>query len=262
MKRVLVFGSRGMLGHQVVKHLGEQDDIEVRGLGREDFEVGADSHKSLGSMYPNFDYVINCIGVIRPEDSNPQPAILANALFPHDLVKYMAPARVIHISTDCVFSGSRGGYCEWSVHDGVGLYSKSKSLGEPNGAMVLRTSIVGVEPTTDRSLISWAKSKKGKAVQGYANHLWNGMTTNTLADVLLQIIRQDLWYTGPAHITSDLTNKADMLRMISERYDLGLRVADKDGPHRIMTLSQDTLQSQQLRDALDIPPIAQQIAEL
>lgn len=260
MKRVLVFGSNGMLGHQVVKTLEAAGDIEVRGLGREDFAAGVDSHKSLGSMYPNFDYVINCLGVIRPDDNNPAPAIIANALFPHDLVKYMAPAKVIHISTDCVFSGKHGGCNEAYDHDGTSRYAKSKSLGEPREAMVLRTSIVGEEPSnTMRSLVSWAKAMEGQEVEGYADHLWNGMTAKTLAVVLHRIIERELWSAGVSHIFSDTITKGELLRLIDNRYGLSLRIKHVAWGKRDMTLST----GRELMYFLDcIPPIAQQIAEL
>ena len=185
----------------------------------------------------NGDVVINCIGTIKPQvdklgDLN---AIKVNSLFPHLLANVCEEKgyKLIHITTDCVFSGKDGNYDEDAPHDCIDVYGKTKSLGEPPNCTVVRTSIIGEEFGTSRSLIEWVKSENGNTVNGYLNHLWNGLTCYQVAKVFETIIKDELYWEGVRHIYSPNTlNKYLLVRAIVGAHDLDIEVKPVDGPSK------------------------------
>lgn len=226
--RVAVLGANGMLGHMVAK------DLLLRG-----YEVFSsyrnpdpkDSHAFIldaswsGSIWhhPSVDYIINCIGAIPQRGGSDRNMVLVNSVFPHKLVNI---AKVIHITTDCVFSGKRGNYTEDDEHDATDIYGVSKSVGEPGDAMVIRTSIVGTELGTKYNLLAWARSMKGQQVRGFVNHFWNGVTTKYLSIVFDQIMRKGIYCHGVFHIFSpDKLSKYHMLDLFDEKYNLELEIS-------------------------------------
>ena len=209
---------------------------------------------------PECDYILNCIGIIKPFMKESLTAsILINSLFPRLLSSWGAhtSTKIIHITTDCVFSGKDGNYDENSLHDCTDDYGKTKSLGEPENCMVLRTSIIGEEIHKNASLIEWAKSMKGKKTQGFTNHLWNGMTTTQYADVCSQIIDKNLYSQGLFHIFSDTVNKYELVSYISESLQLDLQIE----PHQTKTASDRTLNTNDdsLMKQLSIQSLYEQI---
>ncbi|UTC76294.1 sugar nucleotide-binding protein [Treponema sp. OMZ 792] len=185
---VLVLGSTGMLGNAVTRYLSKNSLLNIIPTHRNDqYKLSCNSikydllHDSLNILPRNIDYVINCIGVIKPfVFQNIETTIKINSLFPWELSRWanLNSCKIIHITTDCVYSGQKGKYVETDPHDALDIYGKSKSLGEIcSEAMVLRTSIIGEEIHSYASLISWTKSQKGKSVDGYKTHHWNGLTT-------------------------------------------------------------------------------------
>jgi dTDP-4-dehydrorhamnose reductase len=167
--------------------------------------------------------------------------------------------KLIHITTDCVFSGKDGNYNEDSLHDCLDEYGKSKSLGEPNNCMVIRTSIIGEEIHKNASLISWAKSMKGKEVNGFLNHLWNGITTKRYAEICEEIIENNLFEINLFHIHSNYLSKFELLYLINKKFDLRLKINeyfDKTQIDRRLTTNK------KLQNRISFKSIQQQIEEL
>jgi len=220
MKKILVLGATGMLGHTVIRVLTEQGFTvfgSSRGLQpkgeRSDFiDFDAKSADSLEKVIDlaTIDFVVNCAGVIKQKtpilDSlSIKESIYVNSIFPH-LLNDLALGynfNVIQIATDCVYDGVVGGYSEKSLHNPADVYGKTKSLGEVESKnfLNLRTSIVGQESKTKHSILSWLLSKKkGESVHGYTNHLWNGVTTFHFAKVVSGILGEGGFVNGTHHL--------------------------------------------------------------
>ena len=235
--RVLIIGGTGMLGHAAARHLSAR--YEVYSTYRGSFlppygtPVFFNALDGFDTLPHGFDYVINCVGIIKPYmDKDPLGAIEINAAFPWRLAEWCRTecAKMIHISTDCVYSGRKGHYIESDFHDPLDAYGKTKSLGEcQDHAMVLRTSIIGEELQGKLSLLEWVRSNAGRTVDGYVNHLWNGVTTNALSGIFEIIISEGFYETGLFHIhAADDICKRDMIKLISEHYNLGITVRDSE----------------------------------
>lgn len=205
----------------------------------------------FGQMVKSPDCVIGCVGTIKPSmDKNLRDAIYINSVLPHELAATCTALHVkmIHVTTDCVFSGKTGGYSESSPHDPLDAYGKSKSLGETKDCMVIRTSIIGEEIHKNASLVEWVKSQAGKSVNGFTNHYWNGMTTKQYASVCDQIIDGDMYEPGTFHVHSDTVTKEQLLHMINERYNLGLTIIPTEASEAIdRTLSTEKPLLQKLK---------------
>lgn len=225
-----------MLGHKVAKMLHEWDLI-------------APSKQEFDATTPNLakfdlkrgDYIVNCIGKIPQRSPNAKELIYINAAFPHWLAEN-TEARIIHITTDCVFNGRAGSYTESSPHNALTLYGKSKSLGEVNSSNVmnLRASIVG-RSQTGFGLLEWVRSRpKNEQIDGYFDHLWNGIPTDTMADMIRAIIQFNLFYPGTQHIVPGaFLTKNRLVRMFAEqlgRKDLEV-ITKITGQRTNMTLS-------------------------
>ena len=273
--KIVVLGSTGMLGYAVSKHMIEAYGEENVWLSVRNPELAHGSHNILLELPPqeftlykipqDADYVINCIGIIKPfiEKVGTLKTVLINSAFPHQLEEYCSEKGInlIHITTDCVYSGKKGNYAESDPHDCEDVYGKSKSLGEPSEwAMTLRTSIIGDELHNNASLVEWAKSQRDKTVQGYFNHYWNGITTKQYAKVCQQIIDENLYQSGLFHIFSlARVNKFELLKMIDRRFDLNLNILSVNAPQSIdRTLSTEKF----LNSLLNIPRISEQIKEM
>jgi len=243
--KVLVLGATGMLGHQVYKHLRRDTSLEVIGTCREpDVRIQKKMYgetfpvfdafvpyvearlQDLYATYGGFDYIINSIGVIKPAINEENPLCVAqtiriNAEFPHRLAAFCSSigGKIIHPSTDCVFSGrGRKSYKEDDVPDATDVYGRTKILGECPTSMNIRTSIVGPEINTKRSLLEWFLSKGSGTVNGYTNHLWNGMTTLQWAKIVHNIIVMDRWKPGIRHFYSLPVSKADLLMIFKKEF--------------------------------------------
>ena len=269
MKRIVVLGSTGMLGHKVFEHFSNLEGYEVFGSYRNELVAPAknsfafDAEFPIWSAIPECDYILNCIGVIKPfMESNTMGAIKINSMFPWRLAEWCEDnnTRLIHITTDCVFSGNDGLYTEESLHDCLDDYGKSKSLGEPTNCMVIRTSIIGEEIHKNASLVAWAKSQKGKTVNGFTNHYWNGVTTLEYAKVCHQIIDTELYSDGLYHVHSpEAVSKLELLKFISDRFELELDIKSFETENvcdRTLCTNKDLVKN------LNISGIEKQISEL
>ena len=228
MKNIVVFGYKGILGYAMSLYF-ENRGYNVKKVSREEFDIAKDDHSLLFDIIKEDDVVINCAGVIKPriKEMSIEDVIRVNAIFPKNLSKVTKQKNVkcFHITTDCVYTGSKGRYNEDDLFDADDLYGLSKSAGDNAGCMVLRTSIIGEENNQSRSLLEWAKSQAGKEVNGFTNHLWNGVTTLYLAEVIETILKNDLYEEGLFHIHSPNTvDKFELLNIFNEAYGLNLTV--------------------------------------
>lgn len=282
MKTILILGGTGMLGNSVGKLFQGMADCDVwlttrkKDLiyGRKDrwleFDptgktmLAAISLPELLQEMPHPDYIINCVGIIKPfVEQSRHDSILINSLLPHTWATYCKSigSKFLHITTDCVFSGAKGNYTENDAHDCLDIYGKSKSIGEPKDAMVLRTSIIGPEIHKGASLIAWAQSQKGNRVKGFSDHFWNGLTTLQYGKVCQQIIEKDLYQEGLFHIFSNKVSKRELLEIINKAFNLGLQVEATNAPESC-DRSLSTAKPAALMTKLDIPWLDQQLAEI
>lgn len=213
-----------MLGSAMFK-IFSQGTFNVFGIDRKILDVQTADIDDIKTVVGNSDYVINCIGIIKPyiHDDNPfevERAIQVNALFPHKLSQ--SGAKIIQIATDCVYDGVKGNYIETDMHNAVDVYGKTKSLGEvhADNFMNLRCSIIGPEKKNKKSLLEWFIGQPyNAAVNGFVNHLWNGVTTFAFAKVCKGIIENDFWFHGLQHVVpANSMDKAGMLRKFAETF--------------------------------------------
>lgn len=204
MKKVVVLGCVGMAGHVVSEYLSSFDEYEIIGVARS--EGRNVSHvldvtdfirlkEIIKAIEP--DYIINCVGVLVSTSANDIcTAIQINSYLPHYLAKIGTECgfKLVHISTDCVFSGKDGGYREDSFRDGDDNYARTKALGEVvNGCdLTIRTSIIGPElKENGTGLLDWFLKQSGE-INGYTNAYWSGVTTLELAKAIHEFIKQDV----------------------------------------------------------------------
>lgn len=233
---VMVLGANGMLGHVVARAFSSSPNYKTAAIAGRISDLPGVFHKW------NPDIVINCIGVVKthPDIAHPHKVFAANAVLPHRLLTECAAtgARLIHISTDCVFSGLRGGYVETDAPDAQDLYGVSKMLGEvsaPN-AVVIRTSMIGHELNASRGLLEWFL-KQRKTVTGYSRARFSGMTTIELAKVIRDVIVPHQELFGTFHVTGPPISKYDLLLKIQEQY----------GAHCDVTMDDQTALDRTLR---------------
>lgn len=269
-KRILILGSTGMLGNAVTAYFANNSDYDVAATHRTAAVAFAKNSIAfdalstpLEALPVGFDYVINCIGIIKPfMAADPAGAIKINSLFPWELSAWCKAhdSRLIHITTDCVYSGKKGKYVESDPHDALDDYGKSKSLGEcASEAMVLRTSIIGEEIHKNASLIAWAKSQKGKTVNGFSTHRWNGVTTKEYAKICDKIIRNNWYEAGRFHVfAKDDVTKLQMMEYFNERFQLGLTIQEKAPEPVDRTMRTE----KELCAKLEIPTVAQMVEEI
>jgi dTDP-4-dehydrorhamnose reductase len=267
MVKVVILGSTGMLGN-TVSSVFESSNFQVKkSYRKKEFLTDKnmfffDALATPLDDIPDCDYLINCIGIIKPYMiGDMEKNIYVNSIFPHKLSKWCETKNIkmIHITTDCVFSGKTGFYHEDSIHDCEDEYGKSKSLGEPKNCMVLRTSIIGEEIHSFSSLVSWVKTQEQKEISGFTNHLWNGMTTKEYGVCCKKIINQGLYKTGLFHLHSNDVTKFELVSMINEKYDLNIKVNKKV----VEKSCNRTLRTKyELNERLQIPNLKVQIGDM
>lgn len=210
--KLLILGGNGMAGHIITQYFKSCSTYTVFSTSRDasnsstiqlDVRDQGKLEEVIDSLIP--DVIINCVGILNEQASqNPIDALLVNSLLPHTLAKLMDRygGRLIHVSTDCVFSGKKGGYVENDPHDGQTVYAKTKSLGEVIGSkhLTIRTSIVGPEIRKNGiGLMHWFMQQSGQ-IKGYTNVFWNGVTTLELAKAIHAMIEQNIM--GLYHLTA------------------------------------------------------------
>ncbi len=240
-KRILILGVTGMVGHTLFRHLSLQKDLDVHATARTqrdldrwfspDFakkilaDVDAGNFDSVRRAFASVqpEVVINCIGIIKqsPLANDPLAAIAINALFPYHLFLACrsAGARLIHLSTDCVFNGTRGGYNENDAPDAIDLYGRSKLLGEvvDSNCLTMRKSLIGHELKEKRGLIEWFLSQEER-VDGFTGAIFTGLPTIELARILAEYIIPNETLNGLYHVGADPISKHDLLKLVAGRY--------------------------------------------
>lgn len=196
--KLLIIGSQGMAGHMLISYFTRQAGYDIWSTARSadpsdsrsmPLDVRNDANLKLLLEQVRPDVVINAVGLLNDEARTRQAeGIYVNSLLPHLLGEYgeQYGFRLIHISTDCVFTGSRGDYMEWDTADALSVYGKTKSLGEVSSphALTIRTSIIGPElKSSGIGLFHWFMQQKGD-IQGYRQVFWNGVTTLELAKAI------------------------------------------------------------------------------
>lgn len=245
MTKVLILGANGMLGASLMRLYSKSPDIEVVGTARNAasaellpkvlhpklrLNICAENHETVLALIAaeRPEALINCIGIIKQRDEACQelPSIRINALFPHILAQYCSwfDTRLIHISTDCVFLGdqnaSQGRYTEASLADAQDLYGRSKHMGEVRHqphAITLRTSIIGHELNSARSLIDWFLSQD-VAVRGFTKALFSGFPTVELGRIIRDYVLPNPELTGLYHVAAEPINKYRLLKLVAEAY--------------------------------------------
>ena len=244
--KVLVLGATGMLGHKLLQSLSKRfatkgtirgDESDFRGFpGAPSSSIIA--HVDAGNIAGvkttieeyKPDVVINCIGIVKQllAAHDPLQSIAINALFPHHLahICQQRGIRLIHISTDCVFSGQKGNYREDDFADADDLYGRTKYLGEVDyeHALTLRTSIIGRELGTSHGLIEWFLSQEGRTVSGYTNAIFSGLTTNALSDVIAAVITNYPEMRGVWHVAAEPISKYELLKLVKAVYHLDIQI--------------------------------------
>jgi len=244
--KVLIFGGSGMLGHKLLQVLA--DDFEVFATVRRSsdaydklplldsthviYGVSVQDPVSVARALDDVqsDVVVNCIGIVKQLKAarDPLASIWINALFPHQLARLCCErdVRLIHISTDCVFSGRKGNYSEKDFADADDLYGRTKFLGEvvDEGGLTIRTSMIGRELQTSNGLVEWFLSQTGKKVRGYRRTVFSGFTTNALAKILGGVIGDHPELNGVWHVASEPINKLDLLSLIRDIYGLDIEI--------------------------------------
>ena len=257
--RVLVFGHTGMLGQALLRRLS-QEDIKVLTLPRHALDAIEPDFSQIRILAP--DAVINAIGLInRRMHLQESDFLRVNSLFPRRLADYCQENNMtlIHVSTDCVFTGDAGPYNEDSPSFAQDIYGQTKLWGEPTNALVIRTSMIGPELNNYYSLLCWFLKQKGP-VHGFVNHHWNGVTTWELAGAIAQLLRQGQIPYGIRHIHGQDLSKLELLQLMAGAYGLNCLIEpfhDAQGRDtRLRTLHTEFL------EGLHIAPMQEQLAVL
>ena len=251
--KLIILGGTGMLGHKLFQILHSRfpqvycttrEDVHKHPFDKVELLQGCDVitrvdvtetdklFKLLQSHRP--DYIINCVGIIKQRDEAkmPIPSITLNSLLPHQLAVMAKKwnGRVIHFSTDCVFSGKRGFYSETDVSDAEDLYGRSKYLGEVSteNALTLRTSIIGHELVRHRSLLDWFLSQNNKSVRGFTKVIYSGITTNQMAEVITMVLQKFPTLSGLFQVVSEPISKYRLLCLFRDAYGLKLEIIPDD----------------------------------
>ena len=247
--KILVLGAAGMLGHTLFRYLSQspsyscfgtirsQDDVKYFSSEKDYIipNLDATNLKKLNNLFLKVkpQVVINCIGIVKQiTDSNdPLQSIPINSLLPHQLAFLSTThgARLIHISTDCVFSGAKGLYSETDFPDANDLYGRSKFLGEVNytNSVTLRTSIIGHELHSKKSLVNWFLSQQGR-VDGFSKAIFSGLPTIELSNIIANYVipNKDLW--GVYHVSSKPIDKFQLLHLIKTIYNKKIFIDQND----------------------------------
>lgn len=270
--RVLILGGAGMLGHKLWQVLRERFDtwVTVRsgypayarydlfdpehtvgGVDVFDFDTVM---RAVATVHP--EVVVNAVGIIKqlPTAKDPIVSLTVNSLFPHRLAVLCqaAGARLIHISTDCVFSGRKGMYTEDDAPDAEDLYGRSKLLGEVSSpcCLTLRTSIIGRELESANGLVEWFLSNQGGRVQGYTNAIYTGFPTLVLAQIIADVIERHPDLSGLYHVSSEPISKYELLCLLHDAY----RVSTEIEPFSDVRIDR-SLDSSRFRTATGFTPL-------
>jgi dTDP-4-dehydrorhamnose reductase len=247
--KILVLGASGMIGHVLLRYFAQSPGYSVVGSVRSARDIqllpeavrgrllfGSDlDTDGLLQLFDRVrpDVVVNCVGVVKQaaEADDPLAAIPINSLLPHKLLGLckLARARLIHFSTDCVFSGAKGMYSENDSADATDLYGRSKLLGELNDpqAVTLRKSVIGPELDGAHGLLGWFLAQRGRA-KGFTRAIFSGLTTLELARVLREFVLPRPELHGVLHVAADPITKYELLMLIAKVYGVAIDIEPDD----------------------------------
>ena len=249
--KILVLGVTGMLGSAVFKYIASHTSHSVFGTMRGKGGAKYFDERYAGSFYSDVDVldyealvgvfeqarpdiVINCVGLIKQlaQAKDPLSTLPLNSMLPHRLSKLCAltGARLVHISTDCVFTGEKGMYLESDISDAVDLYGKSKFIGEIQDqphAITLRTSIIGHELASNASLVDWFLSQEG-AVKGFTKAIFSGVPTSELARIISDLVIPHPELSGLYHVSAEPIDKFTLLNEIAKIYEKKIDIVPDD----------------------------------
>lgn len=264
-QKVLILGGSGMLGHMLVNNFNLDFDLwcTVRNksekllhvlnidkdkiidkINVEDFD---NLHNLIMEIKP--DVVVNCIGVVKQvsDAKNINKSLLINSLLPNylKLLSSLYSFRLIHISTDCVFSGNKGNYKEEDICDASDIYGKTKMLGEINqhNCLTLRTSFIGPEIETNNGLLNWFINNNNEEISGYKNALFSGFTSMELSKIIKRIIIDYKYINGIYHLSSYTISKFDLLNLINDIFNLRKNIIPLEEPFINRSLNSDKLKN-------------------
>lgn len=248
--KILVLGASGMLGNAVMRLLSADGRHEVWGTVRSPQmrqyfppavaqrlipDVNVESLDLLTALFAQTrpEVVINCIGLVKQlaAATDPLQALPINAMLPHRLARLceIGQARLIHVSTDCVFNGRRGNYRETDPSDALDLYGRSKALGEvvfPH-TVTLRTSIIGHELASAHGLVGWFLAQQG-GVKGYRHAIFSGLPTVELATVIRDRVLEHPQLNGLYHVAAAPIAKLDLLQLVAQVYGKSISIEPDD----------------------------------
>jgi len=250
---VLILGGAGMLGHKLFQTLRERFDtfVTLRASGPpwHGYPFDPDRGRGIGGVEASDldtvaaaiararpEVVVNCIGIVkqRAAAADADESMRVNAQFPPLLARLCRErgCSLIHLSTDCVFSGRRGGYSEDDEPDPVDLYGRSKLLGEVTdaGCLTLRTSMIGRELSGQLGLLEWLISRRGGRVGGFRNAVFSGLTTAALSRVIAAVVSDHDGLEGLFHVTGEAISKLKLLERINRALGLGIAIEPVDEP--------------------------------
>ncbi len=259
---------------KLYKEYGESDSVQTvqidfKGLyqdylnGFQGKLIGPHTQKFLDSI-KDCDWVINAVGVIKPHSlKDPAMTMFINGALPHILSTTFGP-KLIHIATDCVYDGTEGApYNENASERPIDLYGLSKLLGEPEGSLVLRTSIIGPElgDGAPGGLLGWFLSQEGQQTKGFTNHLWNGITTKEFGKICDKIIIGTVAHPGSGiyHIFSTDVTKYEMVTKFKDKYGINVDIEPFEAP---IAIDRRLSTVQGFNTQLQIPSFEQMIEEL
>lgn len=244
--RILILGGDGMLGHELWRHMKDRHNVRVTvRLGPEAYErhglfdagrthYGIDARQGdallrvLAESRP--EAVVNAIGIVkqRPDAGDIIPSLEINALFPHrlSLACKAAGARLIHLSTDCVYSGRRGMYRETDPPDAEDVYGRTKLLGEVTEphCLTLRTSMIGPELSRKTGLLEWFLAQRGRTIKGFTKAVFSGFPTCELARIIERILTDHPSLHGMYHVAAAPISKYDLLGLVRDRFGLPVAI--------------------------------------
>ena len=271
--KILVLGSNGMAGHTIVKYLKQQNcEVYTSARTNADYIFDVTDKSTIDNIIDNFefDYIINCVGLLVAEsNTRPDRAVLINGWFPHYLAYKLqnSTTKLIHLSTDCVFDGTQGPYTESSKHTEINYYGRSKSIGEVdnNKDITFRMSIIGPELKDGVGLFNFIYKNSDVDIHGWENAWWNGITTLQLAKCIYNYMLNPTC-TGIYHLVNNdvIINKYQLLNLINTIFELDKNVIKSSGPKDINKILVDTrhiintsipnyeIQLQELKDFINV----------
>jgi dTDP-4-dehydrorhamnose reductase len=237
---ILILGAGGMLGNAVIRVMSENQDLETFGTIRSNAVPQIFSAEISKNIFTSFDVtdrdslvklftkikpdvVINCVGLVKQlaDVDDPLIALPINAMLPHQLANLcgLTGARLVHISTDCVFSGTKGNYLETDVSDATDLYGKSKYIGEVSypHTITVRTSIIGHELSSAHGLVNWFLMQQGSC-KGFKRAIFSGLPTTVLATIIRDIVLSKPELHGVYHVAAKPISKYDLLKLVAKVY--------------------------------------------